>query len=150
MPRTLLDWLGVVTLWIGALIMAIKAGDLPAPAGAPSFLSSDLWAFGPIALVTAALLIFIFRLIRPAASRGAITSMSDAHAASASPQNPYWTHKRIDEVLSLFGVLLFILVLGWGFMQFVKLASDTSERRLDNEARRAATSPASVPPKTGP
>ena len=36
MPKSQLDWLGIVALWVGATVMAIKAGDLPLMTGAPA------------------------------------------------------------------------------------------------------------------
>jgi len=65
LPKTSLDWLGVVTLWLGALIMAIKAGGIPAPAGSPAFLSSDLWSFAPVVLVSVAGAIALQRALSP-------------------------------------------------------------------------------------
>jgi len=51
-PKSQLDWLGVFGLWLGALIMAIKTGDIPLIHGFPSLFVSPLWGYVPFGLVT--------------------------------------------------------------------------------------------------
>ena len=52
MPKGHFDWFAVATLWLGAAIMAIKAGDLPLIHGMPSFFTSSIWDYLPFALVS--------------------------------------------------------------------------------------------------
>lgn len=51
--------MGVATLWVGALVMAIKDGGLPLIAGAPAFFTSPVWAVVPLGLVSISMVIFI-------------------------------------------------------------------------------------------
>ena len=65
MPKSTLDWLGVVSLWIGALVFAIKSVEAPLMPGAPSFLASEIWNFAPLSFVTVALAIIVYRQLHP-------------------------------------------------------------------------------------
>jgi hypothetical protein len=67
MPKSLLDWMGIVSLWIGAIVFAVKSLDAPLPGVAPSFLAAGFWNYVPLVLVTIALAIFLYRLLSPAA-----------------------------------------------------------------------------------
>jgi hypothetical protein len=62
-----LDWLGVAGLWLGALLLAIKSANVPLMTGAPTFLAAGFWNYVPLALITIALAIFLFRQVRPEA-----------------------------------------------------------------------------------
>lgn len=57
----MMDWLGVAGLWLGTGIMALKAGELDLPAGAPDWLASQWWAIIPLPLVTVSILILGIR-----------------------------------------------------------------------------------------
>lgn len=52
-------------LWIGAVTLAIKSAGLKPLPGAPAFLSSDLWAYVPVTLVTLAAAVMLWRAIWP-------------------------------------------------------------------------------------
>lgn len=65
MPKSHLDWLGVASLWLGAIIMAIKAGGLPLIQGAPAWLASIWWNYIPIILVTLYVSVALYRALRP-------------------------------------------------------------------------------------
>jgi len=64
-PESQMDWLAVVCLWVGALLYAVKAAELPLMHGAPHFLASGFWNYAPLALISLALLIFVYRQFRP-------------------------------------------------------------------------------------
>ena len=66
MPKSNLDWLGVICLWIGAAVLAFKSAEAPLPRAAPPVLASGIWNYVPVILVSVALLIFIYRQIVPA------------------------------------------------------------------------------------
>lgn len=66
MPKSNLDWLGVVSLWVGALVMAIKAGGLQLLNGAPGWLAANWWNHLPLALVSFYLIVQVYRVLRPA------------------------------------------------------------------------------------
>ena len=66
MPKSQLDWLAVVGLWVGAIIEAIKAGDLQLITGAPGWLASHSWGYVPAILVTLYVVLALYRQIRPA------------------------------------------------------------------------------------
>lgn len=143
MPRTSLDWLGIVTLWLGAIIMAIRAGDLPAPPGAPAMLSSNLWAYAPLTLVTVAIAIFIYRTLRPASPRNAIPFVGNPTEAEAPLRIPYWTHDRIDVALITAVTVAVLVLFGSGFMNMLKSADEQAFRM---RAAEGSTSSASPPP----
>lgn len=65
MPKSQLDWLGVVSLWLGAAIMAVKAANFPMIAGAPSWLAAHWWNYVPLVLITIYLGMAIFRAVVP-------------------------------------------------------------------------------------
>ncbi|MCA1654691.1 MAG: hypothetical protein ABR588_00350 [Sphingomicrobium sp.] len=65
MPKSSLDWLGVVGLWIGAIVLAFKSAGAPLLPGAPVIFAATFWNFMPVVLVSFALLIFIYRQLRP-------------------------------------------------------------------------------------
>lgn len=50
-PKSQLDWLGVVSLWVGALLLAIKAAGVPLMTGAPTILAAGFWNYVPLALI---------------------------------------------------------------------------------------------------
>lgn len=52
LPKSNLDWLSVASLWLGALIMAVKAGQIPLVEGAPLWLTSNVWSYVPFGLIT--------------------------------------------------------------------------------------------------
>lgn len=56
-----MDWLGVTSLWLGAVVIALKTGELPLPTSAPAWLASPWWAVAPLVLVTASVVLFIVR-----------------------------------------------------------------------------------------
>lgn len=64
-PESQLDWLGVASLWLGALLLAIKSADIPLMTGMPSLLTSGVWNFIPLALITFALAAFLYRQFKP-------------------------------------------------------------------------------------
>lgn len=76
MPKSNLDWLGVVSLWVGALIMAIRTGDLSLIVGAPHWLTSQTWDRIPLFLISLYFLVVFYRLIRPEGQSRQITSAS--------------------------------------------------------------------------
>lgn len=45
--------------------MAIRAGDLPLPAGGPAWLAKPAWGFMPLLLISVYLFIAIYRLLQP-------------------------------------------------------------------------------------
>jgi len=65
MPKSQLDWLGVVTLWLGAVIMAVKAGGVPLLDGMPLWLTANWWNYIPLVLVSIYLAIAIYRVMKP-------------------------------------------------------------------------------------
>jgi len=65
LPKSNLDWLGIVSLWVGAIIMAIKSADAPLVGGAPSWLSSGIWGHAPLVLITLYLAVALYRLLSP-------------------------------------------------------------------------------------
>lgn len=84
MPKSNLDWLGIISLWLGALIMAIKAGDLPVVGGFPTWLSASFWSFVPSILVTIYLSLALFRFLMPLKrgadlSKSSLVGVDDAH-----------------------------------------------------------------------
>lgn len=64
MPKSMMDWLGVAGLWLGTGIMALKAGELPLPTGAPAWLTSQWWAIAPFPLVTLSIAWLAIRALR--------------------------------------------------------------------------------------
>ncbi|MGC4251558.1 MAG: hypothetical protein QM605_08890 [Sphingobium sp.] len=64
MPKSQLDWLAVVTLWLGAVIMAVKAGGIPLLDGMPLWLTANWWNYIPLALVSIYLAIAIYRAVK--------------------------------------------------------------------------------------
>jgi hypothetical protein len=68
MPKSLLDWFGVVSLWVGGLVFAIKSADAPLLTGAPTLFAANFWNFVPLALVSVAIVIFLYRLNNPLAN----------------------------------------------------------------------------------
>lgn len=64
MPKTQLDWLGIVSLWIGAVVLAFKASDAPLVNGAPLWLAAHWWNYVPLALMSLYLVIAIYRLLQ--------------------------------------------------------------------------------------
>lgn len=85
MPKSLMDWLGVTSLWLGAVVIALKTGELPLPTWAPAWLASPWWALAPLVLVTASVVLFIVRatkLFRPTYEPG------EYHAAPAIRSQP--------------------------------------------------------------
>ena len=80
-----MDWLGVTSLWLGAVVIALKTGELPLPTWAPAWLASPWWAVAPLVLVTASVVLFIVRatkLFRPPYEPG------EYHAAPAPAPAP--------------------------------------------------------------
>lgn len=65
MPKSQLDWLGVVSLWIGAVVMAFKASDAPLVSGAPTWLAANWWNYVPLVLVTFYLGVALYRHFYP-------------------------------------------------------------------------------------
>ena len=86
LPKSSLDWLGVVSLWIGALILAFRSWSAPLPNGAPPFLASNFWNVAPAILLTVALLVFIYRQFNPPTSDRQTDSPITSLAAT-TPQN---------------------------------------------------------------
>lgn len=82
MPKSSLDWLGIASLWIGALILAIKTGDVPLIEGAPGFLASSAWGYVPFALVSMSGALFLYRALAPSRAPAA-TAPSDAEQMPA-------------------------------------------------------------------
>ena len=69
MPKSQLDWLGVVSLWVGAVVLASKSAEAPLMSGAPSWLAAPWWNYVPVVLVSFYLLGALYRLFaspRPA------------------------------------------------------------------------------------
>lgn len=64
-PKSQLDWLGVVSLWVGALVMAFKASDAPLVSGAPTWLAANWWNYVPLVLVTFYLGVALYRHFHP-------------------------------------------------------------------------------------
>lgn len=64
MPKGHFDWFSVATLWLGAAIMAIRAGDLPLVRGAPTVLTSSFWSYVPFGLISLYGLIALVKIRR--------------------------------------------------------------------------------------
>jgi len=64
LPKSSLDWLAVVSLWLGAALFAIRSANLQAMKGAPSIVTSELWNYAPLALLSVALVLMAWRAIR--------------------------------------------------------------------------------------
>jgi hypothetical protein len=60
-----MDWLAVAALWLGTAVFAVKSADLKPEPGFPSFLTSGLWNYAPLILVSIAALLMIFRALVP-------------------------------------------------------------------------------------
>lgn len=132
MPRSSLDWLGVVSGWVGALIMALKAGDLPLLSGAPAFLASDVWAYLPLALISLAMAIFLYRVVRPS------TAQTPQQVTYQAPRPPIFTKDQKDFLIQSVVILIFVVVIGSGFMAFIRLAAETgSQQRAEASAAEA-------------
>ena len=69
MPRTNLDWLGIIGLWIGAIVLAFKSAGAPLMSGAPKWLAANWWNYVPLALVTFYLILAIYRQFHPPKSQ---------------------------------------------------------------------------------
>lgn len=65
MPKSSLDWLAVVSAWVGSIVLAFKSWNAPLMPGAPDILASNFWNFVPAGLITLALVLFIYRQARP-------------------------------------------------------------------------------------
>lgn len=88
MPKSTLDWLGVVSLWVGALIMAIKAGDMPLFSAAPLWLASHVWSYVPAVLVTFYVGIAFYRLVRPIAVEATVAAPRDQEPVTKTDHSP--------------------------------------------------------------
>lgn len=66
MPKSPLDWLGLVCAWVGSIVLAIRSAGAPLLPGAPTILAANFWNFVPAVLLSIALLIFIYRQLLPA------------------------------------------------------------------------------------
>jgi hypothetical protein len=76
-----MDWLAVVSLWLGAAILALKGSDLKPLSGAPIFLTDELWRYAPVALLTIAMAIMIWRGLRG--------YPNDSRDVGAAPRQPF-------------------------------------------------------------
>lgn len=90
MPKSQLDWLGVVSLWLGAAIMAIKAGEIPLMAGAPPWLASPSWGYVPLILITFYLGVAIYRAVKPLF----VPVVVSAPAPFVAPNEAKQAHRR--------------------------------------------------------
>lgn len=63
MPKSLMDWFGIATLWLGAAILALKSGGLALPKGAPAWLASPSWAVIPVVLIGVSAILFAGRAV---------------------------------------------------------------------------------------
>lgn len=68
MPKSQFDWLTVASLWLGAVIMAIKAADFPLVAGAPAWFAANWWNYIPVALVSIFLVVALAKAVLPLAT----------------------------------------------------------------------------------
>ena len=66
MPKSNLDWLGIASLWVGAIIMAVKGGGLTLIKGVPVWLSSQYLSYIPLFFVSFYAFIGIYRYFYPA------------------------------------------------------------------------------------
>ena len=98
--------MGVVGLWLGTIILALKSGDLPLLSGAPSWLTSPFWGVAPFPLVTAALAIFLWRLFRPRADALAPRRPIQPPTPAGPPKEPFMD----EDVASILKVLVGIPV----------------------------------------
>jgi hypothetical protein len=85
-PKSAWDWLAVVGLWLGAALLAIRETALPLMSGAPAFFASGIWNFIPLALLTMALGIFIYRQLNPTSVPAA--SLPPKEREHSSPSGP--------------------------------------------------------------
>jgi hypothetical protein len=65
--------------------MAIKGGGLPAPHGAPTFLTSSVWSYAPLILVSVAALIGIRRLLSERVSHPIAISVTREQPHALAP-----------------------------------------------------------------
>ena len=112
-----MDWLGVVGLWLGAAVYAIKTAGLPLMEGAPTFLASDFWGYLPLALLSVAAVIFLWRALRPvAATDHPLPSQASPAATPAKPSpRPPWyavaasTHSRWEPNMAVGDVATYLI-----------------------------------------
>ena len=105
-----MDWLAVACLWLGAAILAIKGADLKAMPGAPVLITTELWRYAPILLVTLAAIITAARAFspRPSPTNGATASATN----SAHPREPFldaWSKRQIVGA----GCMAFLTIVIW-------------------------------------
>lgn len=85
MPKSSLDWLAVVGLWIGGIVLAFKAWNAPLMPGAPDIFAANFWNFVPAVLVTFAFGAFIYRQFFPIAA-SVSHSIAPAEPLVTAPQ----------------------------------------------------------------
>lgn len=87
-PQSQFDWVAVVCMWIGAVVLAIRSAGAPLLPGMPHALAANFWNFVPAVLLSIAMAIFIYRHLRPpgtaAPTLGPSEKMADAMAAAKS------------------------------------------------------------------
>lgn len=64
------------------MIFAFTSAKAPLPLGAPQFLASPWWGYAPLALVTIAIAVFVYRLWRPIPQAGSVASLPAAPVES--------------------------------------------------------------------
>lgn len=84
MPKSSLDWLAVVSVWIGAIVLAFKSWGAPLVSGAPTVLTAPFWNFIPAVLVSFALGAFIYRQFKPIAFKPDIVQAGERKAVAGS------------------------------------------------------------------
>ena len=115
MPKTLMDWLAVAGLWIGAGIEALvqAKGQFNLNPAVHPILTSGWWSLAPFGLVTFACTVFLFRSFR----RTPVESGpgSQAPVVQREPWLTEW-HKNLIVWAGVLIVLNFSLgLIGWLF-----------------------------------
>jgi hypothetical protein len=90
LPKSQLDWLGVASLWLGTLIMAVKAADFSLMTGAPDWLAASWWNYVPLALVSVYVVIAIYRQYAP------ISPAPRTSSPAAQPTKQMPSVERVD------------------------------------------------------
>ena len=123
MPKSLMDWLGVISLWLGAAVIALKSGELPLPSWAPTWLASPWWAIAPLVLVSASVALFIARASKvfqpkhePDIDRSATVGDLQRRPQLRDDDDPEGLTIGCGPVASAAALALLVMLLIWGII----------------------------------
>lgn len=84
MPKSAFDWLAVASLWVAAIVLAVKTGELTLMDGAPDWLAANWWGYVPAVLLTFYVIAAFYRLLRPVGVEAAPTPYLSENAGAVT------------------------------------------------------------------